>query len=72
MVEVRKFSAPIISLQRCTLGPLFRLFQNVLGEYPDSGAFDRGTGVEHVGRDLLDCVSMGQELRLPGRSASKT
>jgi hypothetical protein len=38
----------------------------MLGEYPDCGAFDRGRGVEQVGRDLLDSVAMGQELRLPG------
>jgi hypothetical protein len=40
--------------------------RNVLGEYPDSSALDRGTGVEQVGCDLLDRVSMGHELRLPG------
>ena len=44
----------------------FHLFRNVLGEYPDSDAFDGGTGVEQVGCDLLDGVSMGQELCLPG------
>jgi hypothetical protein len=48
------------------LGLLFHLLRNVLGEYPDGGAFDRGAGIEQVGRDLLDGVSMGQELRLPG------
>jgi hypothetical protein len=44
----------------------FELFRKVLREYPDRSAFDRGTGVEHVGCDLLDSVSMGKELRLPG------
>jgi hypothetical protein len=48
------------------LGLLLDLSRNVLGEYPDGSAFDRGTGVEQVGCDLLDRVSVGQELRLPG------
>jgi hypothetical protein len=42
------------------------LSQNVFREYPDCGAFDRGGGIEQVGCDLLDGVSVGQELRLPG------
>jgi hypothetical protein len=52
--------------QTAALSRLLLLIRNVLGEYPDGGAFDRGTGVEQVGRDLLDRVSVGQELRLPG------
>jgi hypothetical protein len=51
---------------KCWLRLLLDLSRNVLGEYPDSSAFDRGRGVEQVGCDLLDRVSMGQELRLPG------
>jgi hypothetical protein len=63
------------SLHHCSItrsAPAWRqtlgsdLFRNVLAEYPDSSAFDRGRGVEQGGCDLLDGVSMGQKLRLPG------
>jgi hypothetical protein len=59
-------SAPARKQGKCWLRLLLDLSRNVLGEYPDRGAFDRGTGVEQVGCDLLDRVSMSQELRLPG------
>jgi hypothetical protein len=52
--------------QTAALSRLLLLIRNVLGEYPDNSAFDRGRGVEQVGCDLLDSVSMGQKLRLPG------
>ena len=48
------------------LAELARLFiRNVLGEYPDRGTFDRRAGVEQVGCDFLDGVSVDQELGLP-------
>jgi hypothetical protein len=55
-----------VKQSNCFAEPALLLIRNVFGEYPDSRAFDRGRGVEQVGRDLLDGVSMGQELRLPG------
>jgi hypothetical protein len=42
--------------QTAALSRLLLLIRNVLGEYPDRGAFDRGSGVEQVGCDLLDSV----------------
>jgi hypothetical protein len=39
---------------------------DMLGEYPDDGAFDDRARIEQVGSNLLDGVPVGQKLRLPG------
>src|ERR1700723_1572141 len=59
-------SAPAWKRSKYWLSLLLDLSRNVLREYPDCGAFDRGGGIKQVGCDLLDGVSVGEELRLPG------
>ena len=43
------------------------LFGNVFSEYPNDVSFYIRAGVEQIGCNLLDCVAVRQELRLPGR-----
>jgi hypothetical protein len=52
--------------RRAALNVRSSLVRKVLREYSDRRALDRGAGVEQIGRDLFDDISVGQKLRLPG------